>query len=355
MHASANGVTEARRAPVGPRDGSERALRNIWSELLGHRRFGVHDNFFDVGGSSLEAVRLQDRIRARFGYELSLGALLATPTIAEIALLLRGAAAEEPTALVPLKPAGTKPPVFCFHPLGGSVASYAPLAHALGNSQPVYGLQALGLSLGRPPQRSVEELVGTYAEAILSVRPDGPHRLLGYSLGGALAFACAHALRDVPGGQPLVVLLDTQTRVQKDDLLPYRAVGSYALHLELDYERIAKLGRDQALATIHEEGVRRGVLAPDFPLERLAGIFDTAQANALAVASYELRPYPGEVVVFAAGEPSESDLGWREYGASVTSYALHLPHTLMLEEKGVRRIAELLVPHLDDVTARGRR
>lgn len=332
---------------VGPRDGQERGLRAIWSELLEHREFGIHDNFFDVGGSSIEAIRLQDRIRAHFGYELSLAALLSSPTISAIAVLLRGSATSRPNVLVPFRATGAKPPLFCVHPLGGSVAGYAPLAHALGADQPVYGIQALGLDPGREPQSSMDELVATYTEAIRSVQPRGPHRLLGYSLGGMIAFACAQALRDVPGGPPLVVLLDSGAHLHRDDLLPYRAVGSYALKLDLDYESMRDFGRDDALAIIHDAGTRAGVFGPGFPRERLGSILDTAQANLEAVDGYRFGPYPGELVVLAAQHRDSADLGWSAYASALTCYAVGLPHTLLLEDKGARRVAALLARHLD--------
>jgi hypothetical protein len=51
---------------VGPRDALERSVRSIWAEVLGHRNFGVHENFFALGGDSFGMVRVQARLSTTF-------------------------------------------------------------------------------------------------------------------------------------------------------------------------------------------------------------------------------------------------------------------------------------------------
>ncbi|MFD9723256.1 amino acid adenylation domain-containing protein [Streptomyces sp. NPDC059072] len=65
---------------------TEEALAEIWRELLGVARVGVHDNFFEAGGDSLLAVRMASRINALFGTALSPRTLFDRPTIAETAV-----------------------------------------------------------------------------------------------------------------------------------------------------------------------------------------------------------------------------------------------------------------------------
>ena len=68
-----------------PRSPIEQKLVNIWAELLGLKRVGIHDNFFQLGGHSLLATQLTSRIRNVFGVELSLRSVFESPQIAQLA------------------------------------------------------------------------------------------------------------------------------------------------------------------------------------------------------------------------------------------------------------------------------
>ena len=71
-----------------PRTPLEETLATLWQEVLQVPRVGVHDNFFDLGGESLSAVRLVSRVRQEVNIELSVRELFQTPTIAALALHL---------------------------------------------------------------------------------------------------------------------------------------------------------------------------------------------------------------------------------------------------------------------------
>lgn len=90
-----------RTAYVAPRGELERELASIWQELFGVATVGVHDNFFEMGGHSLLATQLNARLSSRLHVELSLAALLQTPTIADLALAILNHQAErvDPEAL----------------------------------------------------------------------------------------------------------------------------------------------------------------------------------------------------------------------------------------------------------------
>ena len=84
-----------------PRDAIERDLAAIWKEMLGVQQVSIDDDFFELGGQSLIAMRLFNRIRKEHGVELPLSVLFQAPTIAATAALLReakGLAAIDPSA-----------------------------------------------------------------------------------------------------------------------------------------------------------------------------------------------------------------------------------------------------------------
>ena len=70
---------------VAPRTESEQAVQQIWGDVLGRDRIGVHDDFFELGGHSLLAARVATRVRETFQIEFTLGHFLRSPTIASSA------------------------------------------------------------------------------------------------------------------------------------------------------------------------------------------------------------------------------------------------------------------------------
>ena len=72
---------------------------------------------------------------------------------------------------------------------------FAKLAQLLGQDQPFYGLQAIGLDGRTPPLISVVDIASRYIEEIMTVRPVGPYVVIGTCTGGVIAFEIAQQLR----------------------------------------------------------------------------------------------------------------------------------------------------------------
>ncbi|WP_438036030.1 amino acid adenylation domain-containing protein [Sorangium sp. So ce204] len=70
---------------VAPRNEIERKLAEIWSDVLGVERVGVHDRFFDLGGHSLLLTRMASRIRGDLAVDLSLRTLFEAGSVEELA------------------------------------------------------------------------------------------------------------------------------------------------------------------------------------------------------------------------------------------------------------------------------
>jgi len=190
---------------VPPSDDLEIQLTKIWENVLGKKPIGVKDNFFDLGGHSLLAVRLFAQIEKTFGKNLPLATLFQAPNIEELANILRQKGWSVPwQTLVAIQPGGSKPPLFCIHPIGGNVLCYRDLAHYLGQEQPVYGLQAIGLDGKQAPYKQVEDMAAHYIREIRALQPEGSYLLAGYSGAGIVAFEIAQQL--VAGGQKVAVL-----------------------------------------------------------------------------------------------------------------------------------------------------
>lgn len=201
---------EAVRVHAGdePRTPIEAELTRIWTRELGIERIGVHDNFFDVGGDSLRAVSVLAEVEHRFGREPGLPAFLEAGTIARMAALL-ATPADEWKCLVPIQLGGDRLPLYCMHAAGGSVLFYKDLARRLGPEQPVYGLQAQGLSKTKPWHRRVEDMADCYVQEIRAFQPSGPYVLAGSSFGGVLAYEMARQLETAGERIALLAMFDT--------------------------------------------------------------------------------------------------------------------------------------------------
>jgi amino acid adenylation domain-containing protein len=97
----------------------EEELAGIWSEVLRLDSVGIHDNFFELGGHSLLAVRVLAQIEKTFGKNLPLATLFQSPTIEQLANILRQKGWSAPCeSLVVIQPGGSKRPLFFIHVLG---------------------------------------------------------------------------------------------------------------------------------------------------------------------------------------------------------------------------------------------
>jgi aryl carrier-like protein len=75
-------------AYVAPSTSTEQAVADVWGEVLGREKVGVHDNFFEVGGSSLLLVRIHARLREVLGREVTMVQLFRHPTVQALARFL---------------------------------------------------------------------------------------------------------------------------------------------------------------------------------------------------------------------------------------------------------------------------
>ncbi|NEQ07057.1 MAG: acyltransferase domain-containing protein, partial [Moorea sp. SIO4E2] len=181
---------------VAPRDDLERQLTKIWENVLGIKSISVTDNFYDLGGDSLLAVRLFAEIEKVFQKKLPLASLLMAPTVAQLVNQLRQDQGAAPwSSVVPIQPNGSKPPLFCIHGAGGNILSFRDLARCLGSEQPFYGLQSLGLDGKQTPLTTVEDMARCYLNEIRTIQPKGPYFLSGYCFGGKIALEIAQLLR----------------------------------------------------------------------------------------------------------------------------------------------------------------
>jgi non-ribosomal peptide synthetase component F/thioesterase domain-containing protein/acyl carrier protein len=239
-----------------------RMLRELWREMLAVSEVRADDDFFELGGDSLIAVRIFAALSDRHGINLPLAALLQHSTCHELAALIHRQRTDGdagPTSAVPdllrclvaLNKASEGTPVFFVHAVGGHALNYRALAMDLG--VPAYGLQSPEVAGVDANERSIEEMAHDYLHEIRQVQPQGPYRLAGGSMGGLVAFAIAHQIHDAGDDVELLALFDTHA--------PMKAVPPTAGLFEAAMIRLSSWGRYSLLLAIGVlDAVRQRVL-----------------------------------------------------------------------------------------------
>ncbi|WP_406192876.1 amino acid adenylation domain-containing protein [Streptomyces griseus] len=179
----------------------EISVARHWKTLLGREQVGLEDDFFELGGSSIKLIELLHQLRTEFGVGVPVSRLYQVTTLhgmaATVEDVLHGTSADELPSLT--FNAGQHPALFCFPPAGGHGLVYRGLAAHL----PDHTLIGFNYLPG-------DDKVARYADLIEAARPDGPYRLLGYSLGGNLAFETAKELERRGRSVAHVVILDSR-------------------------------------------------------------------------------------------------------------------------------------------------
>ncbi|GAB3930924.1 non-ribosomal peptide synthetase [Larkinella terrae] len=201
---------ENRTGFMAPRTDIEKLVADIWKECLRLEKISVFDNFFELGGHSLIAVQVMTRLEKKTGKRLPLSMLFEYPTIEKLASILHmNGRSVTWDSLVPIKPQGTKIPLYIVHGAGLHVLLFNTLAINMDADQPVYGLQAKGINSDDEPLDSIEAIAAYYIDAIMAKNPDGPYALAGYSFGGIIAYEMSKQLKEKGKEVKMLAMFDS--------------------------------------------------------------------------------------------------------------------------------------------------
>lgn len=350
-----------------PRDNLELALVRIWEEVLNLSPVGVTDDFFGLGGHSLLAVKLMSRIQQAFERKLPLELLFSHPTVEALARELRRETdtAAAWSALVPLRPAksGGKPPLFCVHPAGGRVLCYVKLSQALGEEQPLYGLQARGFELGQQPYADIGEMAAAYREALKQAQPAGPYRILGWSGGGIVAFEIARQLQAAGDEVALLALVDAyapsalpEHLTRQDEAQLFKALLTEEIP-SVSLDELRAFTHEELLAYVTKRLIEADIIPPDFGVEEVSRFFEVYKTNCRLAHSPVGSAYRGKIRLFRAREeealqqryaPDDPALGWAN--CATEGADIHMvpgTHNTMMEDPHVAVFAEELKKFLN--------
>jgi thioesterase domain-containing protein/NAD(P)-dependent dehydrogenase (short-subunit alcohol dehydrogenase family)/acyl carrier protein len=219
-----------------PAVGLEAEVAAIWSKLLGVTDVGSKDDFFELGGNSLLAVRFFARIKKDYGVTMPLSSLFSAPTVRQLAVALQElgaaaltaapaaaqgsapavaaapvpAAAADPDRVLPplpIRPGKGGAPVFFVHDGLGEVLLYRSLALQLDARHPVFGLEP-ETHRGRFVHTDIEAMARAKLARVRTVQPHGPYLLCGLCAGGVVAFEMARQLQELGEQTAFVGMID---------------------------------------------------------------------------------------------------------------------------------------------------
>ncbi len=270
-----------------PRNEVELKLVEIWQTVMNLENIGIQDNFFDLGGYSLLAVKMVLEINKCFNTRLPLGVIYQSPTVAELGITI---SSDKPQSsrysLVPIQTQGSRPPLFAIH------TALLDLPQYLGQDQPLYFLRyGMAAEISAHPLRLpvLEDLAGHYIKELQQVQPHGPYYLTGFSFGGVIAYEMARQLLTKGHRVNMVALLDSYLTWDKQPL-PYHQI----------IYKFFKLNPTQLLA-LAKDKVNYLLTAKNRDTDFWPHIYSYGP-NQACRDSYQPQGYDGRVTLFQASE-----------------------------------------------------
>lgn len=328
-HVALNTLTLPREtACQEPQNETECQLHKLYCDVLSLDAVDTHESFFQLGGNSINALKLMMQVNQRFGTALSLGQLMEHSSISHLAQFIAQASA--PTALTSLvklnKGDESLPTFLMIHPAGGNVLCYSPILQPLGSRYPVYGLQVADFSQVHDHDRDIALLAAFY----LQQAGDLIHRqkliVGGWSLGATIAFEMGQQIAAITDRAPTLLVLDQpapQVRVDNDehmiesDRLAYFANKVAMLTgtpFDISGQELAEMSVDERTLLFMREFRRAGLVPASLSFRYFRHFLVILWAHISASDRYVGASYAGNIVVAEAQEDLPGRVRWPGLG-----------------------------------------
>jgi polyketide synthase 13 len=360
-------VAEALNSDVPPRDAAERVTFATWAIVTGKSPGGIFNALPKLDGDT--AAKMAQRLSERAEGTITAEDVLTSENIEALADKLRGYLESGQIdgfvrTLRARAEGSSKPPVFVFHPAGGSTVVYEPLLNRLPADTPMYGLERV--------EGSIEERAAEYVPKLIEMQGDGPYILAGWSLGGVLAYACAIGLKRLGKDVQWVGLIDA---VRAGEEVPQtkeeirKRWDRYARFAERTFNVTIPAIPYEQLEELDDEGQIRFVLdaVKDSGVQIPAGIIEHQRTSYLdnrAIDTAQIQPYDGHVALYMADryhddaimfEPRyavrKPDGGWGEYVSDLEVVPIGGEHIQAIDEPIIAKVGAHMTQALNVIEA----
>ena len=358
-------VTKALNSDVPPRDAAERVTFATWAIVTGKSPGGIFNALPELDDDT--AAKMAQRLSERADGSISADDVKAAPTIEALATTVRdyleaGQIAGFVRTLRARPEGSARVPVFVFHPAGGSTVVYEPLLNRLPADTPMYGFERV--------EGSIEERAMRYVPKLVQMQGQGPFILVGWSLGGVLAYACAIGLKRLGCDVPFVGLIDavrpgeeipqTKEEVRKRwERYARFAEKTFNVEIpEIPYEQLEELDDEGQVKLVLEAVKQSGVQIPGGIVEHQR----TSYLDNRAIDTAEIQPYDGHVTLYMADryhddaimfEPRyatrQPDGGWGEYVSDLEVVHIGGEHIQAIDEPIIAKVGAHMTEALNRI------
>lgn len=307
----------------------ERAVHEVWCEVLSKDAIQSDDNFFVLGGSSFKAIQLVDKLNQQLNQQFGVADIFRNPTIAQIVdNIIQNNDVDEQSAIIDLNmPDIVNQEIFFVHQASGLAYPYLGIAQLLSNTA-IFGISNPRYGNFSSPFLSVEEMAACYVKLIKD-KTSEPYWLAGWSFGGVVALEMARQLMNEGLAVARVILID-----------------SYNFAVRTADDNLASTRNEFIKLYLQDRGVT------EESLEAKAIIFEFEQSYRLA-AAYQPSPYYGNVTLIKAAAPLttgssrsywEDPLnGWSNiFRGDVDVVSVLGEHNMLFEPENVGAIADII-------------
>ncbi|MDT5019918.1 MAG: polyketide synthase 13 [Mycobacterium sp.] len=360
-------VAAALNSDIPPRDAAERVTFATWAIVTGKSPGGIFNTLPKLDDAA--AAKVAERLSERVDGTITADDVKAAATIEELATTVRefleAGEIDGFVRTLRARPEGsTKPAVFVFHAAGGSTVVYEPLLNRLPADIPMYGFERV--------EGTIEERAAQYIPKLRELGGDGPFILAGWSLGGALAYACAIGLKQQGCDVPFVGLIDAvmpgepilqtkeETRKRWDRYARF-AERTFNVEVpEIPYEQLEELDDEGQVKFVLEAIQQAGVQIPGGIVEHQR----TSYLDQRAIDTADYQPYDGHVTLYMADryhddaitfEPAyairKPDGGWGDYVADLEVVPIGGEHIQAIDEPIIAKVGAHMTQALNKIHA----
>ncbi|MCV7422557.1 acyltransferase domain-containing protein [Mycobacterium yunnanensis] len=346
-------IAEALNSDVPPRDAAERVTFATWAIVTGKSPGGIFNSLRELTDS--EAQKMAQRLSERAEGTITVDDVKKAQTIEELSTTVREflEAGELDGFVRTIRKAEHESdvPVFVFHAAGGSTVVYEPLLKRLPAGTPMYGLERV--------EGTIQERAAQYVPKLLELNGDKPFILTGWSLGGALAYACAIGLKQHGANVQFVGLIDTvrageevpqtkeETRKRWDRYAEFAAKNFNVEIPPIPYEELEELDDAGQVQYVLDAVQNAGVQIPGGIIEHQR----TSYLDNRALETVVIEPYDGHVTLYMADryhddaikfEPRyairQPDGGWGEFVSDLEVVNIGGEHIQAIDEPYIAKV-----------------
>jgi polyketide synthase 13 len=346
-------VADALNSDVPPRDAAERVTFATWAIVTGKSPGGIFNPLPTLDDAS--ADKMAQRLSERAEGTVTAADVKKARTVEELATTVRefleAGTIDGFVRTIRKAERDDQVPVYVFHAAGGSTVVYEPLLNRLPAGTPMIGLERV--------EGSIEERAAQYVPKLLEVNGGKPFVLAGWSLGGALAYACAIGLKRAGADVPFVGLIDCvrpgepilhtkeETRKRWDRYAKF-AEKTFNVEIpEIPYEHLETLDDSGQVQFVLDMVSQSGVQIPGGIVEHQR----TSYLDNRALDTVDIKSYDGHVVLYMADryhddaitfEPAyatrKPDGGWGEFASDLEVVAIGGEHIQAIDEPYIAKV-----------------